>query len=332
MHGEPADQPADGHALCRSGAAGTFLGVDVGGTSIKWAVTRNGIQTALGARDTPRAGHEAVLDAIASLASDLEGIDGLGIAFPGTVDLRAQRTVFIPNLPGEWTGLSVGASMAHRLGIPIAILNDGRAFGWAELSRGSAEGLANALFVTLGTGVGGAIALDGKVVTRTVDAVGEIGHVPVDNQGLRCACGGRGCLETIASATAIVAALARTVATRQSPILRDLVGDTTPTAEQVAIAARMGDPWALDAFDRAGTALGQAVAAVVLVLQLEAVVIGGGLLPAADLFLPRVRSALAERQSLTGPIPVLEAHHQVHAGALGAAVFAATRSTGHEEN
>lgn len=304
------------------------LGVDIGGTSTKWAVLNGGLVEATGSFDTPRVDHAAVIDSVAYLVSSIEfPIAAVGVAVPGTVDPRTRRTVFIPNLPGEWRDLPVAERLEESTGLPVAISNDARAFAWAELTTGAAEGRANALFVTLGTGVGGAIAFRGEILLGRLDSIGEIGHVRVGSAGQPCGCGGRGCLETVASASAITGSLARPMIMGQSPILRDLThrGEQRLTAKIAAEAARMGDPWALDAFERAGDAIGQAVASIALMLQLDTVVIGGGLRPAADLYLHRVQEALNARTSLTGEVTAVTSVHGHEAGSIGAATLAAAR-------
>lgn len=303
------------------------LGVDIGGTSIKWCLIRDGEVEATGAIDTPRIDHHSVVAAVSELASELGELAGIGVAVPGTVDPVRRRSVFIPNLPGDWENFAVADELERLTGRPVALINDARAFAWAEHTRGAASGEANTLFITLGTGVGGAIAFRGEILVGDVDAIGEMGHVPVDPRGQLCACGGRGCLETIASGTAIVAHLARTVAIGQSATLAELThGGRDPlTAKIVADAARAGDPWAIDAFERAGDALGQAAATICLLMQLDAVVVGGGLRPAADLYLPRIQRALDARRSLTGPIEARNARFGHEAGSVGAATLAAAR-------
>lgn len=305
------------------------LGVDIGGTSVKWAVLVDDTVEQTGAVDTPRVDHDAVLDVVADLASRSEGpLHAIGVAVPGTVDPVLRRSVFIPNLPGEWTNLPVAERLEQATNLPVALTNDARAFAWAEFTRGAARDTADALFVTLGTGVGGAIAYRGEILVGGMDAVGEIGHVGVDRAGDLCACGGRGCLETVASGSAIVGGLARTLSMGQSPTLSRLTSNGTAplTAKIAAEAARLGDPWATDAFARAGDAIGQAVAGVALLLQLRIVVIGGGLQPAADLYLPRVQAALDARVALTGPVAAVSSAHGGEAGAVGAAVLAARRA------
>jgi glucokinase len=317
-----------------NGQGDRFLGVDIGGTSIKWSVLRRGCVESTGSIDTPRIDHHAVLRAVADLAQQLpQTLTGIGVAVPGTVDPVRRRSVFIPNLPGDWHDFAVASELERLASVPVALLNDARAFAWAEHTSGSAQGIANAVFITLGTGVGGAIALGGQILVGDLDSVGEMGHVPIDPRGQRCACGGRGCLETIASATAIVAKLARTVTMSQSPILRELTkqGAVPLTARLVADAARLGDPWAKDAFDLAGDALGQAAGTIGLLLQLDAVVIGGGLAPAADLLLPRIQELLDSRSSLTGRIEARTAHYGSEAGSIGAATFAVQQFATHAQ-
>jgi len=308
-------------------AGDPYLGVDIGGTSIKWSVVRAGVLEASGSVPTPRVDHHAVVRTVAELAGSVDvDLAGLGVAVPGTVDHLRRRSVFIPNLPGDWSDFGVSDELERLSGLPVALLNDARAFAWAEHTSGSAQGAANALFITLGTGVGGAIAFRGEILVGQLDSIGEMGHVPIDARGELCACGGRGCLETFASATAIVGRLARTVALGQSPVLRELTDDGSVqlTARIAAEAARRGDPWARDAFDRAGDALGQAASMIALLLQLDVVVVGGGLRPAADLYLPRVQTVLDARASLTGPVQARSAQHGTEAGSIGAATFAAS--------
>lgn len=305
-----------------------YLGVDIGGTSIKWTLLGDGIPEATGQVATPRFDEQTVLRAVAQIVEVVGGeLEGIGVAVPGTVDSVLRRSLFVPNLPGNWTGLDVADVLETLTGIPVALLNDARAFAWAEHTSGAAQGADNALFVTLGTGVGGAIAFRGEVLVGGIDAIGEMGHVPVDARGYLCACGGRGCLETVASGTAIVNHVSRTVVLDQSPVLKKLTsgGAAALTPKIVAEAAQLGDPWARDAFERAADALAHAAATISLLLQLDLVVIGGGLRPASDLYLPRIQSTLDARASLTGAVRATGAHYGPEAGSVGAATFAAAR-------
>lgn len=305
-----------------------YLGIDVGGTHIKWAVVTDGVVQRAGQVATPRTGTQDVLDAIGRLCRDHAAeVAGAGLAMPGLVDGVRRETLFLPNLPGDWQGTPVGPELEARCGIPVRLLNDARAFGHAELSAGGAKGEPAALFIVLGTGVGGAVARDGRILMDAVDAVGEIGHQIVDPGGERCRCGGSGCLETVAAGPAIVRAVEAVTADGRSWRLAELTGGHCEqlTPELIAQAADDGDPWAVAAFDRAGTAIGIAAVSACLLLRLNVVLIGGGIATAAFRHLaPAVRRVLAERPALTGAVSVRPAELGTGAGAVGAAIFAAS--------
>ena len=216
------------------------FGIDVGGSSIKWAALDGSRLTANGSIETPRSDHLAVIDAMASIVREHWPHDGaVGVAVPGTVRPRDGRTIFVPNLPGHWADFAVADELTARCDRPVHLINDARAFAWAELADGAARGAVGALSVTIGTGIGGAIAHEGRIVIGELDAIGELGHVPVEPEGEHCVCGGRGCLETVASASAIAARLARTVATSQSPILRQPAGRRAqPGDREAGLAGR----------------------------------------------------------------------------------------------
>jgi glucokinase len=304
---------------------GSYLGVDVGGTRMKWSVLAGESVLADGAIDTPLLGRPAVLDAIVGLQQRYAPrAVGLGIAVPGVVDVLRRETLLVPNLPGDWERVPIGAELEGRCGVPVSLLNDARAFGYAELLWGAGRGRSNVLFVTLGTGVGGAIALGGRIVMGVVDSLGEFGHQVVAPDGDRCGCGGHGCLETVASATAIVRYAVREAVPKQSTGLTKLTGGHTErlTAELVAQAADDGDPSAVAAFERAGRAVGMAALSACLLLQIKTVVVGGGLSGAFRHIAPAAKRILGERLALTGTIAFREAELGPRAGAVGAAIFA----------
>jgi predicted NBD/HSP70 family sugar kinase/uncharacterized phosphosugar-binding protein len=314
---------ANGHA-----ASPPYLGVDVGGTHTKWAVLTDGVIQRAGQLATPHTGTQGVLDAIGQLHHDhAPDAGGIGVAMPGLVDGVRRETLFVPNVPGDWEGARVGSELEARCGTPVLLLNDARAFGHAELSAGGAKGEPTALFIVLGTGVGGAVARDGRILMDDVDALGEIGHQVVDPGGALCRCGGRGCLETVASGPAILRQVEPVVAEGRSARLAELTGGRVEllTPELLALAADNGDPWAAAAFDRAGTAIGIAALSACLLLKLKVVLIGGGVAAAAFGHLaPAVRRVLAERPALTGTVSVRAAELGTGAGAVGAAIYAAS--------
>ena len=181
------------------------LGLDVGGTRIKWVrwSPASGVLDQ-GERATPRRDAPAVVSAIAELIGD-QPVTGAGVGLPGHLsdDLRGVR--LIPNLPGQWAGLRLADELEARTGVPVRLTNDARAFARAELERGAARGCDEVLFVTLGTGVGGALALGGRVLRSRGDVLGELGHMVCRANGRPCGCGASGCLETIAGGSALVA-------------------------------------------------------------------------------------------------------------------------------
>jgi glucokinase len=301
------------------------LGVDVGGTRIKWSVVNaDDKPTARGEVVTPRLGGADLVDQIVQLVRK-HGSEcaSVGLAVPGIVNTQSRETVFIPNIPGAWASFPLGRTVESATEKPVALLNDARAFGFAELHAGAGRGLTDALFLVLGTGIGGALARNGHIVIDDIDCVPEMGHVAVEVHGDRCGCGATGCLETVASASAVVAHSVRAVLTGQSPTLTALCGGRVQdlTAETVAEAADEGDAWALAAFERAGTYIGMAAATSCVMLRASAVIVGGGLAGAFRHLAPAIERVVNDRAALIGRVPILQAQLGAHAGSIGAALY-----------
>jgi glucokinase len=277
------------------------MGVDVGGTSIKWVVLDGESVIHQGRRPTPCDDEAAVLRAIADLAAT-ERVESVGVALPAVIDAKAGATLVAPNLPGEWHGLAVVEPLQDELGVPVMLCNDGRALTNAEWLLGAARGCRDAVVLALGTGVGGGIVSDGRIIRGPRGRAGELGHIPVEPTGERCGCGAIGCLETVAGARALVRAC------RRSP-------------ELIVEAARHGDAGALEVLVRAGTAIGRAFATLAVSLNPELFVVGGGLAPALALMRPAIEAQLQERTSLTGTTPIVPSALGLHAGAIGAALW-----------
>ena len=307
-------------------AEAAYLGIDVGGTRIKWSlVDRNGEPLDSGDTPTPKAGGEDLVNHIVGIAQAQGATaSAVGLAVPGLVNTQTRETLFIPNIPGEWANYPLGPRVQQALGKPVIVLNDARAFGYAEFHVGAGSGLTDALFLTVGTGIGGAVARNGVLVIDEIDCVPEMGHVAVEMHGETCGCGATGCLETVASASAVVAHSTRAVLTGQSPTLVNLCEGRIEnlTAEIVAHAADLGDTWAVSAFERAGTFIGMAAASGCLVLRAQSVVIGGGLAGAFRHFAPSVQRLLTDRSSVLGHVEVVQAQLGSRAGSIGAALYA----------
>lgn len=282
------------------------LGVDIGGTRIKWVRWAAGTGvTQRGELSTPQSGPAAIVKALGDLASGQE-YAAVGIGVPGHLTDDGRGTRMIPNLPGEWARLPFADDIEARLGRPVVLMNDARAFARAELECGAARSLSNVLFVILGTGIGGALALNGKVLRSRGDAVGELGHMICRGDGNSCGCGARGCLETVAGGRALVTS-AR------------VLGSSARTPDDVVRLARSADGPERDVLLEAAQALGFVMSNVLAYTSVDSVVVGGGVASAFEAMRERVQLELAKRSRLIGPITIRMAELGPMAGALGAA-------------
>ncbi len=278
------------------------LGFDVGGTRIKAVrVTLAGRVLARQVCPTGAAeGPAAVIQRMAELHGDLIGpqVALVGVGFAGPLDPVAGVVRHAPHLPG-WEGTPLRELLSERFRLPVTLVNDATACAHGEGLCGAGRGARSLVCLTLGTGVGGGIVLDGKPWVGATGGAGEFGHVCVDPDGAACACGGRGCLETICSVTAL--------------------GD----AKALAAAARSGDADARSTFQRAGRALGQVIGQIANTLSPERVVIGGGLSAAWDLLEPAARLAIEAHSFLhnRSGFEVLVGTLGDDAGPIGAALF-----------
>ena len=269
------------------------IGVDLGGTYLKLArldgarriVARETVAT--GASDGQEAVLQRMADGIQRVAAGAEGmVDAVGVGVPGLVNMEAGFTQDLANLPGRWVGVPVGPRLAEATGWPVHLINDARAFVVAEHAVGAAAGAETALFVTVGTGIGGGLVTHGRVVFGLGGAAGEIGHLIVHAGGLRCTCGNRGCVEPLASGPAIAAeAIRRVLQGFTTELARMANGDLNAiTPELVARAADGGDATAVEVLEEAGRYLGLAIAGAIATIAPEVVVIGGGVARAGDFY------------------------------------------------
>src|SRR5207249_3895331 len=177
------------------------------------------------------------------------GIITAGVGIPGLYDPKAGATRFLVNLRGPWDGYPVAAPVGAALGVPVALINDARAFGVAELRLGAARGASSMIGLTLGTGVGGVIAVDGRVHQGHDGTAGEIGHQTIEPDGPWCNCGNRGCLEAFVRADQIASACG------------------TATAEEAVDKARAGDKRAADGIAQVARYLGIGIASMIVVIS-----------------------------------------------------------------
>jgi len=306
------------------GSEGTrHLGLDLGGTNLKWcvvehadgrwsAIDRDSVPTRVVADpDAVPASVTAQLAEVAVAAIARCGpVRSVGIGIPGLYDPATGRTRFLVNVPGPWAGHAVGGPVAEATGAPTHLVNDARAFGLAELRLGAGRGATSMVGLTLGTGVGGVLAIDGRVHQGHDGTAGEIGHQTIDPDGPWCGCGNRGCLEAYCRADQLAAACG------------------TATAEEAVHAAQAGDQRALAGLADVGRYLGIGIANMITVISPDRVVIGGGVAAAGELLFAPIRAEIARRVRTTAPelVALVAAELGTWAGAIGAAVHGAERA------
>ena len=274
----------------------SVLAADIGGGSIRAArVSDQGEIEDRRSAETPKTAAKC-LALLGDLWQALDTDGRRAVAVAGGIDARTGEVTRSPNLP--WLeGTHPGTELHCR------VLNDANAALLGEAWVGALEGKNSAVLLTLGTGVGGGLLIDGRLWTGATGCAGEIGHTPVDRNGPPCLCGSRGCLELYASATAVA---------RHAD---------AADGKQAAARARDGDERAIEAFRRAGEALGIVLAGIANTVNPEAICIAGGLSPALDLMEPALRNELTRRAFplATRDLAVLPAQLGGDAGLLGAA-------------
>ena len=309
---------------------GLVVGIDIGGTKVLAAeVDPEGRILRTARHETPgRLVDVALVEkALTAALDDVAAgrqVAAVGLAAAGFVDAAGERVRFAPHLP--WRDAPVRDRLAERWGTTVALDNDANCVARAEAAYGAAHGAASALVVTLGTGIGGAVVVDGVVLRGHNGMAGEFGHMQVVPEGQACECGRRGCWEQYCSGNALVR-LARDQVGRMPTLLDELCGGdpTRLTGPMVSQAAEEGDLLARQAFASVGDWLGVGVANLVAALDPEVVVIGGGVSVAGDLLLDPIRESYLQHLPARGyhPEPQFVIAELVNdAGVVGAADLA----------
>jgi glucokinase len=307
-----------------------IFAADLGGTHLRAAtVNHKGEIQFRFKQNTPQAKDAgAIVDAIVAAVRECQKqgsgskeISAVSLVVPGTVKVEEGAVVKAPNLPCL-DGFRLAAALTEQLDLPAILENDANAAAVGEMWRGAAVGCKTIICVTLGTGVGGGIILDGKLWRGVDGAAAEIGHMCVDPfGGVACTCGSRGCLEVFASATAIVR-----MTREASPRYPDSVlqGNEDLTAERIFVAGKQGHELALEIFRRMGVYLGIGLANLINILNPEIIVIGGGVVNGWDLFEKHMHQQVEERAFplLAARVKIERAKCGDDAGLLGAARLA----------
>jgi glucokinase len=311
------------------------LGIDLGGTKILTAVTNS--QGKMLSRDhsiTPASkGHETVIQSILDSAHSaleqagvaISQISAIGIGAPGISNPEAGIVFTSPNLPG-WRDVPLRDIIQSRLGKKAFLINDANAAALGELYFGAARGARNFIYITLSTGIGGGIVIDGKIYTGAIGTAGEVGHMTIDDNGPICNCGNKGCWETLASGTALAReAKHRIEEGARTSILKYADGDVEKvTAQVIQSAAEQGDSLAKELIAQTGYYVGVGLANLINIFNPELIVIGGGLSNIGDmLFGPAFKTA-GERayKEAFQAVRFVPAELGRNSGVLGAAAFA----------
>ncbi|HEX6189508.1 MAG TPA: ROK family protein [Pyrinomonadaceae bacterium] len=310
--------------------------VDLGGTNLRAAnIDSSGRLHERVKSPTPESDKaEDIVNAIVAAVERCEAesakraarIEAVSVAVPGSVHAQTRAIVNAPNVPAI-VDFGLAEALEAKLQRPVLIENDANAAALGEMWQGAARGHQTIVCLTLGTGVGSGIVLNGELWRGVDGTAGEIGHTSVHPFGsVRCKCGNIGCLEVYASATAIVRMAREGLAIHSGSGLYSLASDNL-TTEAIAEATASGDELALEIFRRMGTYLGIAAANIVNTLNPEMIVIGGGVSAAFDLFAARAREEMMRRAF---PVPaarcqIVKAECGDDAGLLGAAWLALAR-------
>ena len=308
-----------------------MFAADLGGTHLRFAIVdRNGQIYGREMQATPSAKEPSeIVRALANAVTECErkaaekgaAVCAVSVVVPGTVDLPDGVVVTAPNLP-SLDGFNLKAALEREVKWPVIIENDANAAALGEMWRGAGRGYRTLICVTLGTGVGGGIILDGKLWRGVDGSAAEVGHIGVDPfGGVRCNCGSYGCLEVYASATAVVRMTREALPRYPDSSLQHLEELTSAKVYEAGVA---GDELALEVFRRMGVYLGIGLANLVNILNPEIVVIGGGLANGWSLFEKHMKQQVIERAF---PIPgrrvkIVKAECGDDAGLLGAAKLA----------
>jgi glucokinase len=280
-------------------AGSRVIGVDLGGTKLlAGVVDEEGVVVRRVVRPTALTSQDALLTELDAAIEEVteDGVGAMGIGIPSTIDQRAGRAVASVNIP--LAGLDLRERMAGRSGLPVAIENDANCAALAEHRFGAGRGSAHMIMLTLGTGIGGGLILDGRLYRGALGAAGELGHITIDLNGPPCqgTCPGRGHLEALASGTA-ADALASEAATAHpdGDLGRAAAAGSIVDARLAVDLAAAGPGDARGVLERVGTNLGVGIASLVNVFNPEVVVLGGGFARAGELLFEPARRVVSER-------------------------------------
>ncbi len=264
----------------------SFIGIDLcGGRLRAVVVSAEGVASQRREEELQSNGLvEQVAGVVTDLGSSAGNIGALGIAVPGLVNRQSDRVIASSDLPSS-VRENLHAEVRDATGLRVELENDANAAAYGEYKIGAGRGSHNLFYITIGDGIGGAIILDGQLWTGASGFAGEVGHITIDTEGSECQCGNTGCLETVASAPNIVRRANERLNRDSTSSLSKLALNKNFTAGDMAREAREGDDFSLMMIERTGKYIGTGVASVINLLNIERIVLGGGVMQAGELIL-----------------------------------------------
>ncbi|MBI4777352.1 ROK family protein [Candidatus Desantisbacteria bacterium] len=312
------------------------IGLDIGGTKIDVGIIEASgkilrkIRILTNIHEGLDAIVQRIYDAIEKITDGIKTpIRGIGIGAPGQVDVKNGIVLFAPNL--GWKNINLKKIIYERYRLPVEIENDANCGALAEAKLGAGSGANSLIWITVGTGIGGGIIIDGKLMQGAGFAGGEIGHMTMKKNGLVCGCGNKGCLETLSAGPAIIHQIRKKIISgTQTNILKMVDNDLNKiTVGITSEAADMGDNLSLQILNRAGEYLGIGVANLVNILNPEAIILGGGVMEAAGRHLLKIIKDTVQNRALSQAKDNLRielAKLGSDAGLIGASLLICNRS------
>ena len=299
---------------------GYTVGIDIGGTKVLGGVVdETGALIKRARRDTPAEGGVALTQAIADVALELmkdSEIESVGVSVAAFISADRKTILATPNIK-DWNGVNLDYELTSRIGLPVVIENDANSAAWGEFKFGAGRGKENILMLTVGTGIGGGIVVNSNLLRGSFGIAAEIGHLRIVPNGLLCGCGAYGCFEQYGSGTALLRHAREAIQAhpdRASNILNRGDGSIEGVkGSAITEAARDGDELALSIFETTGDYIGAGIASLAVILDPEAVVIGGGVIDAGDILLNPIRTGMEKYMPFAGKHP----HPQIIGAQLG---------------
>ena len=309
------------------------IGVDIGGTNVKIALVDFDGKIIYSNTVPTRAemGYEAGVNNIKQAIKELmqetgesaKTIEAIGFGLPGQIDYKEGIVKNLPNIPG-WVNIPLAKIIEDEFSIPTRLDNDVRCAALGELNFGAGKGCENLICITVGTGIGSGIVLNGKLVRGASNAAGEIGHIKMDmTGGPLCGCGDYGCFEAYASGPAIVTMAKEYISGGKSAKYKEMATDGIITPYIVAQAALQGDAVSIQIFKQMGKIIGTGLSSVVNLLNPEKIIIGGGVADAGSILLDPIKATIADRAMpiQANAVQVVPAQLANTAGVIGASLL-----------